>query len=73
MYPKFPENLYQNYKDKLNDWRNILDDIYYISTYKFKDESVIEEYKEILLSEECFNYYLKLEKSLILICFFNLS
>ena len=65
LYPKFPKNLSDKYKDKLSDWRDILEEIYYISTYSFKNTVVIEQYKDILINEECKNFYLNLEKSLI--------
>jgi len=65
LYPKFPKNLYHKYKDKLTDWRDILEDIYYISTYNFSNFNVIEEYKNYLLNSKCNNFYLNLEKSII--------
>lgn len=65
LYPKFPKNLYHSYKDKLVDWRDIMEELYYISTYREKDNNVIETYKDILLSEECKDFYLLLEKSIV--------
>ena len=65
IYPKFPKNLYHKYKDELSDWRDLLDAIFYISTYNFNNFNIIEEYKNILINDKCMEFYLNLEKSLI--------
>jgi DNA helicase-2/ATP-dependent DNA helicase PcrA len=63
---KFPQKIYLEYIDKQTDWRNLLEHIFYISTYKIKNmtESTIELYKEFLVSQESYNYYLELEKGI---------
>lgn len=65
IYPKFPANLYHNYKDHLLDWRDMLDDIYMIATYKVKNKQVVEDYDDILVNDEMIEYYNILEKSII--------
>ncbi len=57
---KLPEQIYHNYIDKFTDWRNILNDIFYISTFKKND---IEHWKDVLTTS--LNYYNNLEKSLL--------
>jgi DNA helicase-2/ATP-dependent DNA helicase PcrA len=57
---KLPEQIYHNYIDKYTDWRNILNDIFYISTLKKND---IEHWKDVLTTS--LNYYNNLEKSLL--------
>jgi DNA helicase-2/ATP-dependent DNA helicase PcrA len=64
-YPKFPSTLYHNYKDHLLDWRDMLEDIYLISTYKVKNKQIIEEYNDMLINDEMIEYYNILEKSII--------
>ena len=65
MYPKFPAHLYHNYKDYLLDWRDMLEDIYLISTYKVKNKQIVEDYDDIILNDEMIEYYNILEKSII--------
>ena len=57
---QFPQKIYQDYIDPLSDWRNILEHIYFISSYKFDDDN----YKDFLISQSAFNYYLELEKGI---------
>jgi DNA helicase II / ATP-dependent DNA helicase PcrA len=57
------KKIYHNYVDKLSDWKDIIEDIYYISTYKHREPS--NELKEFILSSE-FYYFLKnLEKGIV--------
>jgi DNA helicase-2/ATP-dependent DNA helicase PcrA len=65
IYQNFPQNLYHTYKDCLIDWRDCLEDIYKIATFKIKKEEIIEEYNDILINEEMIKYYKILEKSLL--------
>ena len=68
LYPKFPKKLDEKYTDKLSDWRDILEDIFYISTYRFYSSDikmVLPEYKEYLINDNIFNYYINLEKSIV--------
>lgn len=65
-YPKFPKHYHQKYIDKLSDWRDMLDDIFDISTYSVKNmDNVLLEYKQYLINTNTMDYYLKLEKSII--------
>jgi DNA helicase II / ATP-dependent DNA helicase PcrA len=68
LYPKFPKKLEEKYVDKLSDWRDILDEIFDISTYRFYSSDIkliLPEYKEYLINDNIFNYYLNLEKSIV--------
>jgi len=63
---KIPQSIYHNYIDRLVDWRNIMEDIFYLSTFKINTTQIdITIWKEILLSETLINYYNYLEKSLV--------
>lgn len=67
-YPTFLQSahnkkIYHNYIDKLSDWRDILEDIYYISSYRMKETS--EELKDFLLGSEMYQYLCNLSKGLI--------
>ena len=54
----FPQKIRQNYIDELADWRNLLEDIFTISTFNIKDDSnIFNDLKNILLSSEIFIYY----------------
>lgn len=57
----FPQKIYLEYIDPQTDWRNILEHIYYISTYKNANLSI---YHDLLVSQVAFNYYLELEKGI---------
>jgi hypothetical protein len=64
-----PQKIRQNYKDELNDWRNILEHIFFISTWKTtptleSDDPDIQMYHDLLVSQVAFNYYLELEKGI---------
>ncbi len=59
---KLPEKIYHNIIDKFNDWRNVLEEIYYIASYK----SEVESWKQYLLNNDSImNYYNMIEKSII--------
>ena len=62
--PKFPQKIYLEYIDPQTDWRNILEHIFYISSYKIKNETDINSYRELLVSQSAFNYYIELEKGI---------
>ena len=55
---KFPEKIRQNYIDELNDWRNLLDDIFFIATYNIKDDgSIFNDLKNLLINNNIYSYY----------------
>ena len=64
---KLPEKIYHNYIDSYQDWRNILDEIFYIATYKNKsnDSNNINEWKQYLLNSTTINFYNNVEKCII--------
>ncbi len=78
-YNQLPEKVYHNYIDNYTDWRNILADIFYIATYKYKIEGTASRFKEPLGSgnniddwreylyktDICNNYYCSMEKCII--------
>jgi hypothetical protein len=61
----FPQKIYHEYIDSQNDWRNILEHIFYISTYKLVEDDDLILYKQFLINQNTFNYYLELEKGII--------
>ena len=68
LYPKFPKKLEEKYIDKLSDWRDMLDDIFDISTYRLCNSDIkiiLPEYKSYLINDNTFDFYLKLEKSIV--------
>ena len=62
--PKFPQKIYLEYIDPQTDWRNILEHIFYISSYKIKNEVDVTSFRELLVSQAAFNYYIELEKGI---------
>jgi hypothetical protein len=60
---KFPQKIYLEYIDPQTDWRNILEHIFYISTYKLPNID-FTVYKDFLISQLTFNFYLELEKGI---------
>jgi len=64
-YPTFNTAIYHKYIDPMVDWRNSLDDIFYISSYKYTNTDLVEMWKEYLLSESVYNSLISLEKGLI--------
>jgi len=62
---KIPEKIRQNYLDELNDWRNLLEDIFFISTFNLKDdEDIFNELKSFLTNSKAEEYYNILATSL---------
>lgn len=57
------KKVYHNYIDKISDWRDILEDIYYISSYRMKETS--EELKDFLLGSEMYQFLCNLSKGLV--------
>ena len=57
------KKVYHNYVDKISDWRDILEDIYYISSYKMKDVS--EELKNFIEGQEMYQFLINLSKGLV--------
>lgn len=67
-YPNFLQSahnkkVYHNYTDKISDWRDIIPDIYYISSYKM--DNVNEELKEYILGVEMYQYLCDLSKGIV--------
>lgn len=60
---KFPHKIYLEYIDLQTDWRNILEHIFYIATYKMNNINLIP-YHNFLINETAFNYYLEIEKGI---------
>jgi len=61
----FPQKIRQNYNDELNDWRNLLEDIFYISTFNIKDEgNIFSDLKNLLINETIYIHYDKISKYL---------
>ena len=62
----FPQKIRQNYIDELNDWRNLLDDIFFISTFNIKDEfNIFDELKSLLINPNTYAHYNQLIVNLI--------
>ncbi len=61
---KLPEKIYHNYIDNYTDWRNILNEIFYIATYNNKVDN-IDEWKDCLLNNSMNDYYSSVEKCII--------
>lgn len=57
-----PEKIYLDFIDSQNDWRNLLNNIFYISNYKKNNN---ENNNSILVADNMFNYYLNIEKGII--------
>lgn len=58
-------NICFEYIDAQNDWRNLLENIFYISFNKcIKNKVDVQIYKDFLINESSFNYYLELEKGI---------
>jgi len=59
----FPQKIKQNYIDELNDWRNLLNDIFFISTFNIKDESnIFDDLKKLLINDEIYKHYSEISK-----------
>lgn len=64
-FEKFSSKIKSNYIDELNDWRNLLDDIFTISTYNIKDDGqIFNELKILLTSKSIYEHYNNISKSL---------
>lgn len=64
-YQNFPQKIYLEYIDPQNDWRNILEHIFFISTWSIPDKNTeLSIYRDLLVSQSAFNYYLELEKGI---------
>ena len=61
---KFPQKIFLEYIDPQTDWRNILEHIFYISSYRVSNETDITSFRELLISQSAFNYYIELEKGI---------
>ena len=62
---KFPQKIRQNYIDELNDWRNLLEDIFFIATYNIKDEcSIFNDLKNLLINNNIYSYYNEMSEQL---------
>ena len=62
---KFPQKIRQNYIDELSDWRNLLEDIFFISTFNIKDEGdIFSELKNLLINPNIYSHYNELIISL---------
>jgi hypothetical protein len=62
---KFPQKIRQNYIDELSDWRNLLEDIFFISTFNVKDEgNIFGELKNLLINSNIYVHYNELSISL---------
>ena len=64
-YPTFNKSIYHKYIDPMTDWRNSLEDIFYISSYKYTNADLVEYWKEFLLSENIYSSLVSLEKGLV--------
>ena len=64
-YPTFNKTIYHNYVDPMTDWRNSLEDIFYISSYRYENTDLVELWKEFLLSENTYASLVSLEKGLV--------
>ena len=64
-YPNFSKSIYHNYIDPMSDWRNSLEDIFFISSYKYQNEELVEMWKEFLLGENVYASLVSLEKGLV--------
>ena len=60
----FPQKIYLEYIDQQTDWRNILEHIFYIATWKISKDCNFTSYRNLLVSNNAFNYYLELEKGI---------
>jgi len=62
---KFPQKIRQNYIDELNDWRNLLNDIFFISTFNIKDEGdIFADLKRLLINDKIYEHYNNISVSL---------
>ncbi len=64
-HAKIPEKVYHNYIDRYMDWRQILPEIFYVSTYRITKQEDIDIWKQYLLSDEMKVFYNMVEKSIL--------
>ena len=63
-YHKIPDKIYHNYIDIYTDWRNIINDIFYISTCdSTKDDVTV--WQPYFLSDAAKKYYVSVEKAIV--------
>tara|TARA_A100001015_G_scaffold109178_1_gene121163 strand:- start:6739 stop:9549 length:2811 start_codon:yes stop_codon:yes gene_type:complete len=55
------KKVYHNYVDKISDWRDIMEDIYYISSYNYDKD---DELKDFILGHDMYQYLINLSKGL---------
>lgn len=60
---EFPQKIRQNYIDELNDWRNLLEDIFFISTFNVKDDgNFFGDLKKLLVNDKIYEHYNTISK-----------
>jgi DNA helicase-2/ATP-dependent DNA helicase PcrA len=65
IHAQVPQKIRQNYIDELNDWRNLLEDIFAISIFTMKDENdIFSDIKKILINPKIYDHYNVLIKGL---------
>ena len=63
----FPQKIKQNYIDELNDWRNLLNDIFFISTFKqFDKDNIFDQINNFLINDDIYEHYNLISSSLTL-------
>lgn len=63
-FDNIPDKIKQNYKDELYDWRNLLNDIFYISCNNLEDkDNIFNQIKDMLINNEIYNFYDIISKS----------
>ncbi len=62
----FPQKIYHDYIDNNNHWSNLLDIIFFISSYLIENKNTnnLNEIKEFLLAPEQFLFYKEIEQSI---------
>ena len=55
--------MYHNYVDKISDWKDILEDIYHISSYKMKELN--GELKDFLLGSVMYKFLCNIDSAVI--------
>ena len=62
----FPQAIYREYIDNKTDWRNILEHIFFISTYKNNsmEENEITLFHDFLINPVSLAYYIEVEKGI---------
>ena len=62
----FPQKIYHDYIDNNNHWSNLLDIIFFISSYSIENKNTnnLNEIKHFLLAPEQFIFYKEIEQSI---------